>query len=301
MRGRWGVLLLSLLGLVVGLSPEADAIVTRGLLCGINDYKYMGPGDDLEYSVADATNLYNLILGYGGSRTNVRVLLGGSASKRGIQSGIRSLALRARAGEVVLFYFSGHGSNDGEKTYICPYEATNHASMISEDELQLWLSAITAKGATVVVILDTCFSGGFLTKSLTFGGKERKARPKVWPGTLPLKPGRLASAGKSLAQPGFIVMTASSEDESSYEYTWMQGGVFTYFLRAAAAGPADDSYLADIGNDDGFITAEELFEALLQLSAGYDAFGYPVGFGSFGQTPQVSYGGMQGVELFRLK
>ena len=67
--------------------------------------------------------------------------------------------------DISYFYFSGHGGYTGvfKVSYILPTDVDDSIdSAISINELEMDLSAITG---TKVVILDSCFSGGFIGKN----------------------------------------------------------------------------------------------------------------------------------------
>ena len=78
----------------------------------------------------------------------------------------------ADSNDISYFYFSGHGVIVGNTSYICPADLTSFASSaISVNELESALSAIPG---TKVVFLDSCYSGGFVGKSMgeTITSKE---------------------------------------------------------------------------------------------------------------------------------
>jgi hypothetical protein len=89
-----------------------------------------------------------------------------NATKTNIINGITSTFSGADDNDISYFYFSGHGSYTGTFTtsYILPTDVELSGSidsMISVDELESALSAIPGRK---VVILDSCFSGGFVGK-----------------------------------------------------------------------------------------------------------------------------------------
>ncbi|MBY8988343.1 MAG: caspase family protein, partial [Candidatus Lokiarchaeota archaeon] len=83
-----------------------------------------------------------------------------NATKTAIISGIASTFSGADENDVSYFYFAGHGGWDFNTCYICPTDIllTSYDNEISVNELESALSAIPG---TKVVILDSCFSGGF--------------------------------------------------------------------------------------------------------------------------------------------
>jgi len=90
------------------------------------------------------------------------------ATKTVILQGIASAFSSADDNDISYFYFSGHGdyATDGvyiTNIYICPTNSllTSYDNDIGINELEMALSAIPG---TKVVILDSCFSGGFIGK-----------------------------------------------------------------------------------------------------------------------------------------
>lgn len=90
------------------------------------------------------------------------------ATKTAILQGIASTFSGADDNDVSYFYFSGHGDCGAcawglFTSYICPTDSllTSYDNDISINELEVALSAIPG---TKIVILDSCFSGGFIGK-----------------------------------------------------------------------------------------------------------------------------------------
>ena len=81
----------------------------KALLVGINRYKI--PGADLQGCVNDVTNLRDCLLKYfGATLGNIRVLTDARATRAGILDGLAWLTKEAKAGDSLVFHFSGHGS-----------------------------------------------------------------------------------------------------------------------------------------------------------------------------------------------
>ena len=97
---------------------------------------------------------------------------------------------------------------------------------------------------------------------------------------------------KDLNYAGFWVMAACDDDEVSYEWSWFQQGIFTFFVNLAFSGQADDSWLpGGTGNDDEVIMYDEELDAILALDdMFYDMF-------PSWQTPQF-YIGVGDIDLF---
>lgn len=135
----------------------------RALCVGINDYPY--EGNDLNGCVNDAKAWAALLAEhYDFKKEDVKILLDRDATKANILKGIKDLLAGAKAGEVLVFSNSSHGSyiadQDGdEEKYdevLCPYDIADND--IVDDELRGLFSNLPA-GVRMTVILDNCFSG----------------------------------------------------------------------------------------------------------------------------------------------
>jgi caspase domain-containing protein len=97
---------------------------------------------------------------------------------------MKALVERAEKDDEVVFYYSGHGSQqtdgkekdeaDGKDETLVPYDGGRppHPNRdISDDEIYLWLLELTARTPFVTLIFDCCHSGTILRDS--FGGKQR--------------------------------------------------------------------------------------------------------------------------------
>jgi uncharacterized caspase-like protein len=302
------------LALLFGLTANASAAgIKAALIAGVSNYKL---ANDLNYSAKDAVDFSNKVKWYSTVPAgNIRVLSNATATKATIRATIKTLSTLVKSGDVFLFFFSGHGAqgpdvapfgdlNDNDE-YIAPYETSflsggiNYASMIRDDELYSWLLPLVTKGAKVLVILDTCYSGGAL-KAADLSTDKKGRTIKSINGAAPLKGSSSGGFVKDLNVPGFIVMTASDDTELSAENRWFQNGVFTHLLLRALEGGADDSYvLGSIGNDDEVITARELFHnATVVENVPYETSSTTI-TEYFEQTPQIY--GEDDTPLFYLK
>jgi len=163
----------------------------------------------------------------------------------------------------VLIYFSGHGTVDGTTQYFIPYNGINPSTgelvlgnCVSPDWLSTALAALPTKN--VIVILDTCYSGGFVDSgsaidtapqdySSLSGATETSTVISALSNF-----GELLSANadeKNATPP--IVISAAGSEESSIETSKYGHGVFTYFLLASASSGDSDG--------DGYVTATEAY------------------------------------------
>jgi metacaspase-1 len=107
---------------------------------------YKLPGSNLQGCVNDATNVRDILLRYYGFTTNdIRVLVDARATKSAIMDRLNWLVKDAKAGDKLLFHFSGHGSQirdrDGDELkdqldeIICPHDMDWDGTYIVDDDL----------------------------------------------------------------------------------------------------------------------------------------------------------------------
>lgn len=154
-----------------------NEVVYRALCVGVGDY-IQGNDNDLSAPPYDVDRIRQILqqCRFGTSNTsfsNINYLKDWQATKSNILQSISSAFSGADSNDVSYFYFSGHGSRLENVSYICPADITSFAdSAISVDELEAALSAIPG---IKVVFLDSCYSGGFIGKSIdeTMISKEK--------------------------------------------------------------------------------------------------------------------------------
>ena len=137
----------------------------KALLVGINRYRI--PGADLRGCVNDVRNVEALLREtYGFAKKDITTLTDFSATKQAIQAGVRSLVRGGRAGDVLLFHFSGHGSNvpdddgdeaDGRDEILCPTDL-DWKRPLRDDWLRTTFDTLKP-GVSLTVIMDCCHSG----------------------------------------------------------------------------------------------------------------------------------------------
>jgi hypothetical protein len=137
----------------------------KGLLLGINEYAYVSDLRGCENDVRDVSKL--LIETFGFSDRNIRRHVNDAVTKSAVRDGFAWLVDGARAGDRLVFHFSGHGSytesaNDDEAVdeLLCLYDMSweNPNSYLLDDELGELASKIP-DGVRLTVVLDSCYSG----------------------------------------------------------------------------------------------------------------------------------------------
>ena len=171
----------------------------RALLVGINRYKI--PGADLRGCLNDVKNMkYGLTRDYGFADKDIRALTDLQATKKAMQSEITQLIGRARAGDVLLFHYSGHGANvpdrsgdeaDAGDEIRCPPDLD-----WKDPLLDYWLRVEFARlpaGVNFIVIMDCCHSG---TNTRAIQPPDAKRLERYLPCPLDL-----LAAGRSCVEP----------------------------------------------------------------------------------------------------
>ena len=237
------------------------------IIVGVSDYLYSNiiylP--DLPYCDDDAIALYEKLAPTWGA-TNVNLLVNSDANKTSIQDAIVNwLDPIEDSEDTVFFFFSGHGGNmtdvapideaDGKDEFICPHDfqaSTFSHDMVDEirdDELEEWLSNLEA--GRIVVVLDTCHSGGFI-ESMGIGeiATSKSAETEIKPQTSDFNDG----FAKDISASGRVILTSCAETEEAWTVGELQHGVFSYYVAEAI------SNLETTDTDtNGEVSAEEIF------------------------------------------
>ena len=205
------------------------------LLVGVSDYDPVCTYGDLTYSHKDALDMFDLLVNeHGWNPSNIVLLLNESATAENILSGISWLESECSNPRSTAFlFFSGHGSFFCDKAAISdrdepvdecimPHDGNPQTSenIIFDDTLGDLLDDL--KPARVILVLDSCYSGGFIKET----GSE-----------------------------GRMVLASCGEREMCWEgmetgKVQIQNGVFTYCLLEAFGGAGDM-------DDDGRVSVEE--------------------------------------------
>ncbi len=259
-----GALVLSL-SLLLSCSQNQSLKAERyALLIGISNYLYSSSEgfSDLDYPSSDAQALGEL-LKTGGWTVDSTSLIDYKATKKAIEEGIRDYFSSIPLGATVLIYYSGHGTDDGEGTagFLVPsdYKSSIPSSLISLEELSDWIVRyIKPRSSNIIVIADSCNSGGFIGESdsldLIANNFDPVTGNTVTTGAIAGLENLGTLLAKNFADSGAltpIVLSAAGVAEESWESSILQQGVFTYYLLESA-------HLGD-SNGDGYVTCTEAY------------------------------------------
>lgn len=236
----------------------------HGLFIGID--RYQGAGINwLGAAVRDATALHALFAdSFGGNTT---LLADENATKQAIQDGLTTLAAVSSDQDVVVVAFSGHGTPTHA---LVPYDADRtrlDETLLSLDDLAVLLNSIPA--ATLLCVLDCCFSGGFGAKVLTLPLQSRGITPED-------------HLLEQMAGKGRVVLTASAADEPAYEDGSLGHGLLTYHLLAALQGQPE---VLESGKINVYRLLEHVSQRVIDASTALGDAQHPTFRGSLDGVP----------------
>lgn len=223
------------------------------LLIGVNYYQ--DPEiRQLRYCVADTNALADILLSnprYGYSEDRLRQFVSSNrendkALRLTIIEQLTLLALNTEQEDLLLFFFSGHGTVIDGKSYLLPSDTRASFALdsaISLDRIKQIL--LEAKASRKVIILDACHMG------VQLGNKFEKD---------PQSPKEFLSDVKGVFDEieGIAVLASSSQEEVSLEDPNKGHGAFTYFLLDALTNSETDE------NHDAYISLTEVFNYVVK-------------------------------------
>jgi len=260
--------LLLLLCALLSVTETRAAAHRRALLVGIDDYSASHiagaakpnpvPGRDypnLGGAVNDVRGMAEMLtLLYGVDRADIVTLDDQRATRAAILQAIETHLLKnAEKGDVLLFYYSGHGSQvanslsdepDKLDESIVPADSRLGARDIRDKELCRLFNKILDCGARLTVIFDSCHSGSG-ARGLPIGARPRGVKPDprdVADGT---------NYGKSPEERGALIISATEDYDLAWEARDDEGKLHGAFslawlraLRSASSGePAIETFL----------------------------------------------------------
>jgi hypothetical protein len=219
---------------------------THAVLIGVSDYTVLDA--DLKGPSHDARLMAETLVGRGVAADRVVVLASttdnlpdgvvtGLPTRAEILATMESIAAKAQAGDTVVFYFSGHGSQapdasgdegGGYDEILLPADAAGWQGEIGavenallDDELNLWAQGMMDRGIKLVGLIDACHSA---TGFRAVGGEG--VAKTLDPDALGI-PEDAASAPATAPLPlqgDYVFMYSSQSDERSFEYPFGDAG-----------------------------------------------------------------------------
>jgi len=160
---------------VIEIKPDSSSRkpIKKALLVGINKYK-PELGADLHGCVNDVENMHHLLTTkFGFDPENIRTVIDDRATKQGILDRLKWLLDGAKAGDELLFHYSGHGSqvrdrngdelDDQLDEILCPHDL-DWDDPLTDDDLAILFKQLP-KGVYLTMLCDACHSGT-MTKNI---------------------------------------------------------------------------------------------------------------------------------------
>ncbi|MCP3964200.1 MAG: caspase family protein [bacterium] len=219
----------------------------HALLIGINQYSYFSEQSQLKGCVNDV-ELMTDVLSETFRFPHIRRLCDQEATREGILSAMNALVREVKDDDVVVFFYSGHGSQvfnkhgwspDGFDETIVPHDSgrgKDENRDVRDREIEEWLFELTAKTAYVTLIFDSCHAGSItrdpldarvrriprdppLRKPRPGGDAGRRRGPSGW---LPRRP-----PGKRGGDPlgdRYVLLAACRSHEPACELKYNEAG-----------------------------------------------------------------------------
>lgn len=223
------------------------------LLVGINDY---AERFDLKGCLTDVERQRELLIyRFGFNPDDILTLTGKQATREGIETAfVEHLVNQAKAGDVVLFHFSGYGNRvnitpeeaptltEGQLQGFVPSDGillnkgTPTTNNILEDTLILLGQSLATEKLTMVLdtshyCLGKTLQGNLRVRSFPFVGKKTNPEEFAFQAQLKTQLAKTNRQGKTSAIPG-IILAAAGRDQVATEIkgNGFSAGLFTYAL-----------------------------------------------------------------------
>lgn len=170
---RWTVVL-PILACLAGLAEAKDHV----LIMAISQYQQ---SPKLAGAAVDKNNARELAERMGFQASNATVLADAQLDSAGMRKALNQLEGRLADGDRVFIYYSGHGTSFRNEAGRCeqgivPYDEKE----LPSSEIAALLTRMRDRASRVIVMLDSCFSGG-VTKAAGGGIVSRGSAPRLTP------------------------------------------------------------------------------------------------------------------------
>ena len=234
-------------GVIINLAREDTNFsgTAYALVVGISNYK--NPSiPQLQYADKDAVAFHKFLTTSGVQEENIHLLLNENATNAAFWTILNYISQKAKKGDQVYIYFSGHGDVETQSivkdAYLLPYDSPSSVypmGAIGMIYLKSWLATFSSNGIQTIFVADACKSGSLI------GGRE----------------GMEAAANmlKDKWQDEIKIVSCQPGELSLEGANWGGGrGLFSYELINGLSGNADK-------NQDKIISLRELYLYLMEV------------------------------------
>lgn len=227
-----------------------------GLFVGIDAYP--APVSPLHGCINDAARMHDLLsarITGAGDRFAPLLLLDQQATRQGLVDAFRGHLGQAGPGDVALFYYSGHGSQEKappefwdfetdrlNETLVCYDSRTPGGWDLADKELAQLIAEVAANGPHFAVILDCCHSGSGTRDAEDITVRQERPHPGIRPISSYLVTPQQGAAGPGMPWPaiasGRHILLAACRPEQTAKETWFPGpsgyekrGAFSFYLQ----------------------------------------------------------------------
>ncbi len=227
------------------------------LLIGINNYPAIKGFSNLVGCETDVDLQQQLLIHrFGFNPNDIKILKSKEATREGILTTFNEhLVKQAKSGDVVVFHFSGHGSQiadpdkispDGLNSTFLPADASSSREKGAVNDIMgrtlfLLMSALKQKTENVTVVLDSCHSGGGTRGNVRIraadGGLSLTPSPQelefqqTLMKQLNISPQELSKIRGIGVAAGVVLASAGREQVAAdYSFPGFSAGAFTYLL-----------------------------------------------------------------------
>lgn len=228
------------------IAPIDKEATLHLVIIGINQYQ--NNNMNLNYAIADATALKDELIK--DANTIVKAvktyfITDLSADKPGITKAFLEVQKTAKAQDVFIFYYAGHGVIGKDKEfYLVPTDVSDLKN-VQQELVQKGISAkllqqyaVDIQAQKQLFILDACQSAGAFEKMLAENGDQQKT---------------IALVARST---GTHWMAASGAQQFAQEFTQLGHGAFTYVLLQALKGEAAQNKLITVNGLKNFLQVQ---------------------------------------------
>lgn len=258
------------------------------LIVGIDEYPSTSSGSSLKGCVNDAkavTEFLNQRVKREEKNLKIQTLFNKQATRQAIINGFREHLCQASSNDVVVFYYSGHGSQEeaakefwyGEpdhlhETLVCWDSRLERGMDLADKELAKLIAEVAEQNPHLVVILDCCHSGGNAHKQNHHSARSTSSQENFAVRWISKRPKRAlkdflfsASDIDRLSQGKYILLAACRDNEQAREYyaKKQHRGLFSYFL------------MDTLQQTNGDVTYRDLFKRTNALVTSISSFQSP--------------------------
>jgi len=206
------------------------------VLVGVNEYEDKANYGRLHVCVKDVHAVHEQLIAGGFDPARIRLLTdqtGELPTKANILTALKAVADATEPDDLLLFYYSGHGDEEGGESYLVARDGRR--LVLGDTAIPLTRVREIVEGASArakVIVLDACHSGADI------GGKGPKPMSEEF-----IR--RVFEQAEGLA-----ILASCKQGQLSYEWRENERSAFTHFLLEALAGQADR-------DEKGFVTVQD--------------------------------------------